>query len=129
MGSGSGDPSGSGSGGFDTSNGIVSQSLEITVACGPNGVTIYPGGETIALAALKADDSLLPMKLSAIVNARRDAAPLVGLRPRVRFLMKPGGESTYLKTRWQTSVAGTGWPLTLQVADRSPARMFGGGKP
>ncbi|MDB5352293.1 MAG: hypothetical protein JWN86_3540 [Planctomycetota bacterium] len=125
----SGEGTGTGAGGYDTSNGIVSKTLEMSVACGSQGVTIHPGGETIAMAAMKADDRLLPTKLSAIVNGQRDSEPGVGLRPRVRFLVKPGGEATYLKARWQTSAAGTGWPLVLQVADRPSSRLFGGGKP
>lgn len=124
-----GGESGSSGASPDDSNGLVSRTLEMTVACGPKGVTVYPGGESLDLAALTADDGRLPGALAGIVRARSAAEPNVGLRPRVRFLVKPGGESTYLKARWQTSRAGTGWPTTLQVADRSAPRLGVGGRP
>ena len=128
-GGGSGAPEGGAGVAWDDSIGLVSKSFEVTVGCGATGVTIHPGGRTIALESLKADDSLFPSAVAQVVKARTDAEPNVGFRNRVRFVVKPGGEATYLKARWQLSRAGTGWPMVLQMANAAPPRLFNGGRP
>ncbi len=96
----------------------------MTVVCGRNGVTIGQTGETLDWAALTRDDNALPARLSAIVEERRAAQPGLGLRPHVKFLLQPGGEKAYLRAKWQTTYAGNGWPMTLQLAGSSPSQAF-----
>ena len=55
-------------------------------------------------------------------ETKQDAEPEVGLRPRVNFLVKPGGEVTYLKARWQTTTA-TSYPTTWQLVNRGGPRL------
>lgn len=64
----------------------------------------------------------LPAKLRAVVKAKQDAEPELGLRPRVNFLVKPGGEVAYLKARWQVTT-GTSYPTTWQLVDRGGPRL------
>jgi len=115
--------------GWDDSNGITSKSFEVNVACGPKGVVIYPGGQTVDLAEMTARDDALPKALATIVRNESDARPNVGLRPKVKFLVKPGGEATYLKAQYQVTRSGTNWPTTMKVADRSTPRLFDGARP
>ena len=69
---------------------------------------------------LARNDDAFAGRLRGIVEANRRAEPEVGLRPRVTFLVKPGGERSYLKARWQASV-GTNYPQSFH--------MVGGGGP
>lgn len=78
---------------------------------------------------LSASDAALPGALAALVREENRQHPNVGLRPKVKFLIKPGGEAAYLKARWQVSRSGAGWPLTMMVADRSAPRFLDGARP
>jgi hypothetical protein len=44
--------------------------------------------------------------------------------PRIRFLVEPGGERTYREARKQTILAGTGWPVILQVAEADQLNLL-----
>ena len=104
--------------------GLDSRTIDMSVSCGADGVTVRPGGKFIPKAAFMADDTLMVRELRGIVSARYDAAPGMGLRPKLRFLVKPGGESVYLRARTQFGRSGTPWPVTLQMADRATVRPF-----
>ncbi len=110
-------------------NGLKAETLEMTVSCDAKGVTIYPGGQTIDLSALKADDMKLVGSIRAMIDARYDASGGLGQRPKVRFLVKPGGEAVYRKVRWQVSQSGAPWPTTLQMANRDVLRLQPGDTP
>lgn len=118
-GSSGGAPGGQGGGVRDP---FASQSFPLVVSCDRSGLTIHPSGETIAFDVLSRDDAILPAKLRTLVKSKQDAEPEVGLRPRVNFLVKPGGEVTYLKARWQTTTA-TSYPTTWQLVNRGGPRL------
>lgn len=122
-----GSPGGSGGSGAAGQRGSVrdpfaSQSFLIVVSCDRGGVTIHPSGEAIAFDAISRDDTILPAKLRVLVESKQHSEPEVGLRPRVNFLVKPGGEVTYLKARWQTTTA-TSYPTTWQLVNRGGPRL------
>jgi hypothetical protein len=100
----------------------------MTISCEKSGVTIYPGGNTLTFEQMSRDDSLFASKLKEIVQKQQDATPELGLRPRVKFLVRPGGEVTYLKARWQATTQ-TNYPTAWQVVDHAGPKMPELGKP
>jgi len=123
-GGGGGEPGGSGGGSGLGGWSHSARSLPITVACDRNGATIHPGNVTVPLDTLTRDDSAFPAKLRALVAANQAAEPEVGFRPRVTFVVKPGGEDTYLKARWQAAT-GTNYPQGLRVVESGAPRLPG----
>jgi hypothetical protein len=100
----------------------------MTISCEKTGVTIYPGGSSISFEEMGRDDSLFATRLKEIVQKQQDATPELGLRPRVKFLVRPGGEVTYLKARWQATTQ-TNYPTTWQVVDHAGSIIPELGKP
>ncbi len=132
-----GQPGGGQSGSGDSTSGsdsgsgrdpFASRSLPMTVSCEKTGVTIHPGGATISIEQMRSDDSFFVSKLREIVEQHQNAEPELGFRPRVKFLVQPGGEVTYLKARWQAN-NGTSYPTTWQVVDRAGPMLPDWGKP
>jgi hypothetical protein len=89
-------------------------------------LTIHPGGYQLTTSALEEKDQRLVRTLRTIVNARQRAKPGMTVRPEVRFLVEPGGQSSYWTAREQTILAGLGWPVSLKVAESEPLRVFSG---
>ena len=104
--------------------GLDSRSIDMSVTCGAEGLTIHPGGKLIAKAVVMGDDAIMVKELRKIVADRYDKTPGLALRPKLKFLVKPGGEAVYRKARLQFSQSGTPWPTTLQLADRASVRPF-----
>lgn len=100
----------------------------MTVSCEKTGVTIHPGNTMIPIEEMTRDDSVFISKLRDIVHQRELAEPELGVRPRVKFLVQPGGEVTYLKARWQAT-NGTTYPTTWQVVNRAGPSIPDWGKP
>ena len=96
----------------------------MVVSCDRSGVTVHPGGTALTVSALTRDDDALPAKLRAIVDENQKLDREMGLRPRVLFLIKPGGETTYLKARWQVSM-GTAYPTSYRMVDGTASRLAG----
>ena len=90
--------------------------FEITVACGPNGVVIHPGGYRLSTKAIK-ENGLVAKELQAIVQLRRQVDPLIVPQPSIRFLVEPGGSDTYWEARRQTLLSKIDWPMSLQIGD------------
>lgn len=97
--------------------------LELVVACGPDGVVIHPGGYRLSASALR-KPGVLTRDLETIVHNHALIDPAVRPRPRVRFLIEPGGGETYQEARRRTVLAGLSWPVSLQVAGPPAPRVF-----
>lgn len=98
--------------------------LQLVIECTSKGVVIQPGGFRVSTQNLRAGDGYLVAQLQQIVQRRRSAEPDVFWLPRLRFLVEPGGGSTYWEARKQTALAGTGWPVSLQVAEADKLRLL-----
>lgn len=97
--------------------------LELVVACRSDGVMIHPGGYRLSLAALRKQGTLARDLETIVVNhALIDAS--VRPRPRIQFLIEPGGNEAYQEARRQTVLAGFNWPVTLQVAGPQAPSVF-----
>jgi hypothetical protein len=93
--------------------------FEITVACGPEGAVIHPGGYRLSARALKSKDAMLTKELRSVVRTRQLVDPMIRPRPSIRFIVEPGGNDTYFDARRQTLMSGIDWPVTLQLGDTS----------
>jgi hypothetical protein len=101
----------------------VEVALDLTIGCRPDGVIIHPGGYRISLATLK-KDGVLKTDLQTIVRNHEIADPMVIPRPRIEFLIEPGGGQTYQLARKQTVLAALGWAVTFRIADSTAPRVF-----
>ena len=97
--------------------------LELIVACTRGGVVVQPGGYVITRKGLDSKDALLAQTLRSLVRRRERSKPDVEWRPRVRFLVEPGGEAAYAIARKQTVHAELPWPMQLQFAEGTPLRI------
>jgi hypothetical protein len=119
---------GGASGSVDGSTFRMERPMELVVACGPQGVTIQPGGYRLTLPNLEPSDAKLVEMLRGLVRRHEAREPSrVLLKPRLTFLVEPGGQQTYWKARQQTVLAGLGWPVRLRVAEGSVASGIGPG--
>ena len=109
---------------FDrTTTRTVEVTLPLVVACGPSGVTIHPGGYRLSSKTL-AQPGMLVRDLRTIVQNHALIDASIRPRPRLEFLVEPGGSQTYAEARRQTVLSGLPWPVTLRVAEASIARTF-----
>lgn len=97
--------------------------LDLVVACGRDGVIIHPGAYRLSPGALRTAGTL-KRDLETIVRNHELIDPMVRPRPRVQFLIEPGGSDTYWEARRQTVLAGLNWPVTIQVAGGGAPRVF-----
>jgi hypothetical protein len=97
--------------------------LDLVVACGPDGVELHPGGYRLSLTALKRDKRL-KRDLVTIVQNYTLIDPMIHPRPRIKFLVEPGGGETYAEARRQTILSDLAWPVTLQVAGIPAPQVF-----
>lgn len=104
-------------------NQTISVPLDLVVACGPNGVVIHPGGYRLSRPALRKDGALR-RDLETIVRNHEMIDASVRPRPRVQFLVEPGGGETYREARRQTVLDGLPWPVSIQVAGAQAASVF-----
>jgi hypothetical protein len=123
-----GDETGSGGGtGAGTSGGGVQfrprRTVDLTLACGRNDIVVQPGGYR-----LKAGDARLVETLREIVRRRELTNPEAEVRPRLTYLVEPGGEATYWAARRSTVLVGLGWPAQLRISEGSPLRLAVGGE-
>jgi hypothetical protein len=121
-----GDASGSGGAAGSEGGGLLNSALaggaapggwyDIRVVCDATGVVLHPGGYRLSRNAVEFGGLLLPRVRDL---ARRGARAEDGtpLRPRLRFVVAPGGEAMFWQARRQTTFAGLEWPATLQVAE------------
>jgi hypothetical protein len=97
---------------------IYDQRYEIVVVCSARGVIVQPGSYRVTADALKDREGLLKNQIVALVKAKKTAEPKLSIEPTIRFLVQPGGESTFWSARSQFLISGLNWPMTTQVADR-----------
>lgn len=97
--------------------------LDLVVACGPEGVIIHPGGYRLSRAALVKDGELR-RDLETIVHNHELIDAGVRPRPRVQFLVEPGGGDVYDLARRKTVLDGLPWPVTIQVAGAQAPSVF-----
>lgn len=100
------------------------RNLEVVVTCDTKGVHIQPGGYRLSLSHLDPKEGRFLETLRGAVAAREATDRSVDWKPRIKFLVEPGGEDVYWKARRQTILAGLGWPIELQVAERDPIRLL-----
>jgi len=110
----------------DGPSAVIEVPFDITVACGPDGLTIQPGGYRITAKALEEGraEKLLVRHLASAVRRRALADPSIRPRPRVKFLVERNGGSTFWEARKQILFADLNWPMTLQVAGGQTPRLF-----
>ena len=101
---------------------------EITIACGPKGVTIHPGGYRFKTQTLASADAALPRTLRAVDRSQRSAHPKQDVRPAIVFLIEPGGQPAYRAARRQLFLAGIDWPSKFRVLEGTPPRFFSRGE-
>jgi hypothetical protein len=97
--------------------------LELTVACGPEGVVVHPGGYRLSYNALR-KQGILKRDLETIVRNHEIIDPMIQPKPRLEFLIEPGGSETYWEARRQTVLSGLSWPVSMHVAESSAGRIF-----
>lgn len=90
--------------------------IDLVVDCGPEGVTVQPGGYRLSRQALESGD-LLVRRLEAVAALERARKPGETTKPCLHFHVRPGAEETFWKARQQTTFAGLDWPATLRVAE------------
>lgn len=101
------------------------KSLPITLACGPNGVLVQPGGYRLSRGALE-KSHLLHDRLKAVVKGAEKSAHGQPVKPRLQFVIEPGGEETFWLVRRQTVFAGTDWPATVRLVESGGLDVFSG---
>jgi hypothetical protein len=67
-------------------------------------------------------------RLRALADRKAVDADGRPLRPRLRFVVEPGGQEAFWKARRQTSFLERDWPATLQFSERVGARGLLSGK-
>lgn len=97
--------------------------LDLSLDCGPSGLTIEPGGYRLSQEALKSGDLLLG-RLHTLARRWQTDADGTMRMPRLRFLVRPGGEQAFWLARRHTSFAGLDWPATLQTLETAPPQGF-----
>lgn len=97
--------------------------LELVVVCSKEGVILHPGAYRLSAATLKASTSRLCDDLKKLVRAQEVRDPDHAIRPKLRFLVQPGGHATYELARGQTLLQGIDWPSRLQVAEGETLRL------
>jgi hypothetical protein len=90
--------------------------LELVVACKPEGVVIHPGGYRLSRTAL-AKDGALRRDLETIVLNRAMLDPGIRPRPRLQFLVEPGGMDTYREARRRTVLNDLSWPVSVELPE------------
>jgi hypothetical protein len=93
------------------------RTLDLVVACNAKGVTVHPGGYRLSKGVLGPEEARLVGTLRGLVERRQAREPESEIRPRLTFLVEPGGQETYWSIRKQTTYAGLDWPVHLRVAE------------
>ena len=93
------------------------RTLDLVIACNAKGVTIHPGGYRLSRSSLSPEEGRLVSTLRGLVERRAVKEPDAEVRPRLTFLVEPGGQDTYWMIRKQTTYAGLDWPVHLRVAE------------
>ena len=97
--------------------------LELVVVCEPEGVVLHPGGYWLSLPTLKKEKGL-KADLETIVRNHALIDPTIKPRPRIQFLVEPGGDASYLEARKQTVLSGSNWPVAIQAVAAPALRVF-----
>ncbi len=102
---------------------IIEVPLDLVVACERDGVVIHPGGYRLTSSALRRSGALV-RDLQTIVHNHALIDPSVRPKPRVQFLIEPGGSDTYQEARRQSVLSGMNWPVTLRMAGPPEPSVF-----
>jgi hypothetical protein len=97
--------------------------LDLVVACDASGVVLHPGGYRLSPASVRQPGALV-RDLETIVQNHALIDPTVRPRPRLQFLVKPGGSETFEAARRQTVLAGLDWPVSIQTGGPLAPRVF-----
>ena len=90
--------------------------LPLVVACARDGVTIHPGGYRLSPNALKKQGAL-SRDLEAIVRNHAIIDPSIRPKPRIEFLIEPGGTETYAEARKHGHLRQEGKTYVVQDGD------------
>jgi hypothetical protein len=77
----------------------------------------------LSLSSLDADSGMLDKVLHGIVRNHEKQDLKSDWRPRLKYLIEPGGQTAYAKARKQDITGASGWPARLQVTEGSPLRL------
>lgn len=95
--------------------------FDIVVTCSEDSVLIQPGGFQLSKQRIQSGTLLLDrLRALAWANTRSESGD-PWLRPRLRFVVQPGGTDTFWHARRQTTFAGLEWPATLEVREGAGA--------
>jgi hypothetical protein len=97
--------------------------IDLSLECGPGGLTIQPGGYRLSLQALESGELLLG-RLQTLARRWQTGQDGTVRMPRLRFLVRPGGEQAFWLARRHTTFAGLDWPATLQMTEAAAPRVF-----
>jgi hypothetical protein len=97
--------------------------LDLVVACSSDGLILHPGGYRLSIASLKKERKL-KSDLLTIVRNHELIDPSIRPKPRLQFLVEPGGDEAYLEARKQTVLSGLSWPVSIHPAASQAPRVF-----
>lgn len=121
-----GAPPRAGSAGGDASasnDALDARTFEITVTCRKDGAVINPSGKRISLKEMKTKESALRNGIQEAYLARWKSQPEVGWRPRIKFLIEPDAQATFMMAKRQTVFSGVEWPTTFHLLESASPEM------
>jgi hypothetical protein len=102
--------------------------FEVVIACQRDGIEILPGGNRITRKTIEADGpqgrELLSRHLRYLERKRALVDPMIRPIPRVKFVVEPGGDETFLAVRRKLLFSGLDWPMTIQMVEGQRSRFF-----
>jgi hypothetical protein len=110
----------------------IDAAFEVVIDCERDGIEILPGGNRITLKTIREEpvgdgaqgQRLLTRHLRFLERKRAIVDPMIRPVPRVKFIVEPGGDETYLAVRRQLLFSGLDWPMTVQLIEGQGSRFF-----
>jgi hypothetical protein len=110
----------------------IDAAFEVVIDCQRDGIEIMPGGNRLTLKTMQSGtvgegvngQELLTRHLRFLERKRAIVDPMIRPMPRVKFIVEPGGDETYLTVRRQLLFSGLDWPMTVQLVEGQGSRFF-----
>lgn len=100
------------------------RTLEIVIACGKEGLVVRPTGLRISKAMLEGPKRDWIEHLRKIARLTEVANPQFRVNPALKFVVEPGGQSSYWQAVGQVRGAGIDWPSRLESVELDRIRVF-----